>query len=518
MELTRRTLIGAGLSGAAASLAGIPSLGSALTPTFNLKRPVKNIIFCVSDGMPVQILSTVNHLRMTHESKPSYWAWLMEQQGVYNALQDSKSLNTVVTDSAAAGSAWGCGRKVWNGQINEFPDGTKLKTLTQIFKPIGVACGLVTTATVTHATPASFAANVPQRSLEHLIAEQYLEQQIDVVMGGGHRSFNSGSREDGLDLYAKYRESGYSVARTRAEMLAAESSKVLGIFSNSHVPYTIDQMNDAELQATVPTLAEMTSVAIDKLKGASEGFLLQVEGARVDHAGHANDIGGMVFDQIAFEDAVEKCIEFAMQDGETLVIVTSDHGCGGFSLNGAGSGYGMSTEMMNTIMNMTGSFSNILSGLDGESSTAVIAGVLEAKLAIKASDEEVQALKDAFDGESPFRTSSFFRSPSATLGMIVGNHTAATFTSGNHTSEHMIVTAFGPGAENFAGFYQNTHMFDLLLAAKGTAHENPRMSYEEAAAHRSARQIDPELIARYAVPDEDHEGYVSQRAREHASV
>lgn len=504
MELTRRTLIGAGLTGAAASLAGLPSISNAFTPILSKKGPVKNIIFCVSDGMPVQIMSVVNSMRLWSEGRPSYWAWLMQQPGVATAIHDSSCLSTVVTDSAAASSAWGSGRRVWSGQLNEFPDGTKLKTLTQIFKPAGIACGLVTTSTITHATPAGFAVNVPLRGLEHLIAEQYLEQDLDVLMGGGNRSFNPESREDGLDLYAKYAESGYTVAKNRSELMGATSDKVLGVFSNSHVPYTIDHLNSEELTMTVPTLAEMTKVAIDKLKGSSEGFLLQVEGARVDHAGHANDIGGMVFDQIAFEDAVQVAVEYAMEDQETLVVVTSDHGCGGFSLNGAGSGYEASTEQMHSIARMKASFSALLPRISDDPSPGAISDLLEDQLGIEVSSSEAGAISRAAGGESPFGDSNFFRSLSATLGMIVGNHTASTWTSGNHTAEHMLVTSYGPAADQFSGFFLNTDMFDKILAAKGMSHSNPTMTREQAAAHREAFRVDPELVARYGVEDEEH--------------
>src|SRR5699024_2642985 len=91
-------------------------------------------------------------------------------------------------------------------------------------------------------------------------------------------------------------------------------------------PYTIDQKSDKELQNTVPTLAEMTSVAINKMKDNSQGFVLQVEGGKVDWAAHANDAPGLIYDQIAFDEALKVALDFAIEDKNTLIIVTTDHG------------------------------------------------------------------------------------------------------------------------------------------------------------------------------------------------
>src|SRR5690606_5691167 len=105
-------------------------------------------------------------------------------------------------DSAAAGSSWGCGRRIPNGKINMTGDNEPLRPLGVIAKEGGKAVGLVSTCRITHATPASFAANVASRNMEDTIAEQYLERGIDVLLGGGLKQFSAETRGDNKDLVA----------------------------------------------------------------------------------------------------------------------------------------------------------------------------------------------------------------------------------------------------------------------------------------------------------------------------
>jgi alkaline phosphatase len=116
----------------------------------------------------------------------------------------------------------------------------------------------------------------------------------------------------------------------------ARPQKVLGLFYDSHLPYTIDHIHSDALKRTVPTLAEMTRKALEILGDAPNGFLLQVEGGRVDHAAHANDAASIMWDQLAFDDAVEVVYEFVAKRDDTLMIVTSDHGNANPGLNGMG--------------------------------------------------------------------------------------------------------------------------------------------------------------------------------------
>lgn len=488
MKISRRGLLGAGATALGASAFGAREWGI-VEPSRG--KWAKNIIFCVSDGMAASVPTMVDHYRQLTEGKPGYWAWLMCQPGIVNGLQDTRSLSSVVTDSSAASSAWGSGRRIWNGQVNMFPDGTKLVPITHLMSAAGVKCGLVSTARITHATPAGFAVQGVQRDKEDEIAELYLGSGVDVLLGGGHRHFAADKRKDKADLYAKFKAAGFSVARTKAEMASAPAGKLLGAFTDSHITYTVDRLNNAKLDATVPTLAEMSKVAIDRLKGGSNGFLLQIEGGRVDHGNHANDLAGTFFDQIEFEEAVKVAMDFAIHDGETLVIVTADHATAGISLNGAGDEYFDSTAGLKSIQNMKASFEIVQPALGKAASSSVAKDVFKKHLGIELTNEEAMIIEEAGKEKWAFGGSEFFRSMSATLGMVIGNHTKVTYTSSNHTNDHVLVSAYGPGAELCAGLTPNTDFNKIILDTHGLRHDNPTMDLPTAIKHMEKAKAKP---------------------------
>lgn len=506
MKLSRREWLGVaagvagtGLLGGIASARGNQDWDSVPARRRGAKR-AKNIIFCVVDGMPLSCLSMVDQLRSLQDGKPSYWASLLDDPSVTTGLQDTRSLNSMVTDSSAASSTWGSGVHIWNGMVNMLADKTELRTLTQIMSEAGVRCGLVTTSTITHATPAGFAVSCIQRDLEGLIAEKYLTSGVEVLLGGGERFFSKDRRPDQRDLFADFAKEGFAIAKTRDELMAVKGKKVLGTFSTGHLPYSVDRNNDPDLASKTPTLAEMAKKAIEMLKGGKNGFLLQIEAARVDHGGHSNDFAAMIYDQIAFEEAVKVAIDFARQDGETLVIITADHACGGLALNGAGDEYSDATPGLKSVLGMKSSHSPILAMIGPSPTTQRVQDAFEAKLSLKLSVDEANAVVSSMKGQHPFGASEFYRSIDATIGMIVGNHSKCTFTSGNHHSDHVLVSAFGPGSEQCAGLTRNIEFFNLMLSMKGLKHKNPTMDFATAKPlyEKMMKELNPEMLELYA--------------------
>lgn len=481
MAISRRTVLGAGaLSALGLSLPNLGQGQSTATP-----KKAKNIIFCVSDGMSMGTFSMVDQLSRIDKGRESYWGWLVSQEFVVNGLQETRSLNSVVTDSAAAAAAWGSGRRIWNGALNEFPDGTKLRTLTQLVHEAKVRTGLVTTATITHATPSGFCVNAPDRGDQDFIATQYLASDVDVLMGGGSQYFDPEKRKDKRDLFSEFAKKGYRVARTRDELNGIADGSVLGLFTSSHLPYWVDHKNSPDLLRTVPTLAEMSRKAIDLLKGSPQGFLLQIEGAKIDHAAHGTDLAGLIYDQIAFEEAVRAAVEFALADGETLVVITTDHGNASPTLNGAGAGYGDSEAGLARVLQMTSTYDPLFRAMGDKPTASSIREAIKEKLGIEIKAAEAELLA----GPSPFSGSIFRGSRNATLAMILGNYTKVTWTSGNHTSDHVLVTALGPGKESYLGLTKNTDVFGDILAHYDLRHENPSMSFTEAKRIRDAKQV-----------------------------
>ena len=285
MHSRRRFLTGSSLLAATATLTGAPHIArSAESLQSTPGQKPKKIIHIVSDGMSMGTLTCANLLSQITRKKPLSWTQLWKNPAARVALMNTRSLNSMVTDSSAASSAWGSGSRVVNGAVNILPDGALLTPLYKLFSEAGWKTGLVTTAEITHATPAGFAAAVKSRGDSDVIAVQYLERKIDVLLGGGRPFFSPNRRKDKRDLRGDFAKNGYTVVLDKAALEKAPlDTRLLGTFSDGHLPYTLDHRNDAKLKAAVPTIAELTTAALARLE-RSERFILQVEGARIDHA------------------------------------------------------------------------------------------------------------------------------------------------------------------------------------------------------------------------------------------
>ncbi|RVT82718.1 alkaline phosphatase [Rhodobacteraceae bacterium CCMM004] len=266
------------------------------------------------------------------------------------ALVKTYNVNAQTPDSAGTGTAMMAGVKTKAGIIgvNENVvrgdcatlDGNTVTPISRIAVDMGKASGIVSTARITHATPASAYAQTVDRNFEaHVpegcesqtdIAQQLIEAMesglIHVAMGGGMRNFHAGEggrREDGRDLIAYAQdELGAQFASDMASFKAvdpASGAPILGLFESSHMMYEADREDE-------PSLAEMTAAAIAALQaaGGDNGFFLQVEAGRVDHANHGGNLARVVRDQQAFADAVAMADEMT-DDADTLIVVTADH-------------------------------------------------------------------------------------------------------------------------------------------------------------------------------------------------
>lgn len=442
-------------------------------------RP-KNIIFCVSDGMSPSVLMLAEYFSQIARGKGTRWAALMNDMTASRGVQDVAALNSPVTDSSSSSSAWGSGSRINNAMVNMLPDGTKLTPILHLAKDAGRRTGLVTTATVTHATPAGFAAAQQKRDDEYLIGLQY-EGKVDVVLGGGHRHFDAATRKDKLDAVGKFAQAGYQVARTRVDFAGLnKKQKALGLFSSGHVPYTLDKKD-------VPTLAEMTTFALDSLSGAGgKGFILQVEGARIDHAAHNNDIAAQLWDQLAFDDALGVCLDFAARRGDTLVITTSDHGNASPGFNGMGAEYTESAKCFARIAKAKTSFEEMPKLLGAKPSAARVREVVEAERGIAITAAEAELVAKAAAGEKGVSINRTQDVLFGVLGQVLSNYYGVGFTGMNHTGEYTLITATGPGSLPFEGLVRNTDVFPRLTSYMGIRHRNPSMTPEQAAKYNVA--------------------------------
>lgn len=435
----------------------------------------RNLIFMVADGMSAGTLSVLEIYSRRALGRSSEWFSLMARPGARRALTATHSLDSIVTDSAAAASAWGIGRKVNNHAVNITPDGQAPAPLLVLARDSGRRTGLVTTTRVTHATPAGFIANVPDRDLEADIADQVLDRRADVVLGGGASFFPAARLARRPDL---------RVVRTRADLLARDAQPtgadspraarspaaaptparpLLGLFTAGHMSMEIDRASAGDA-STEPSLADMTAAAIALLADAPTGFVLQVEGGRVDHAAHSNDAGALLHDMLAFDRAVAVAAAFAAPRDDTLLIVTTDHGNAnpGLTFYGARGDRGL-----DTLAKAAHSFEWIGTQLDRAGSRAAradaIPDVVAAAAGVTLSDLEARTLQRAVRKEpvDPFAAANELTS---VIGSVLANHTGLAFMSPNHTADFVEITAIGPGADAIPPVHDNTDLHHLALA------------------------------------------------------
>jgi alkaline phosphatase len=229
----------------------------------------------------------------------------------------------------AGATAWSTGSRTSNGSVGVDADGDPLPTFGRAAEAAGRATGLVTTASVTDASPAAFFASVPDRTLESRIARQYVDGGgPDVILGGGRDVWNSD------DLLGRARAAGYRYADDAEALAAAGDGKVLGLFAG-------EEMWKSS-RGAAPSLATLTTAALERLSADPDGFFLFVEEERVDEASHANDDDAVLAAMRSLDEAVGVARRFADDNPDTLIIVTGDHETGGLSVDG-GSGLRWST-------------------------------------------------------------------------------------------------------------------------------------------------------------------------------
>ncbi|MDY3316590.1 alkaline phosphatase [Riemerella anatipestifer] len=452
----------------------IAALGGMLISPFGLKantikeefrgKKAKNIIFMVSDGMSVGTLHMADIYSRRKLGRASHWLGLYENNLVQRAVMDMASASSIVTDSAAASSSWGGGVRVNNGSLNISPDGKENMPILQKFKKAGKKVGCVTTVPINHATPAGFCVTSKKRSAMEDIAVDYLDLGFDVMMGGGAKYFEADKRKDAVDLDAKFRSKGYTVVKNKAEMLSAPKNKpILGTFDEEALPYTVDHNSCDKMKANIPTLAEMTEKAISQMKDHPKGFVMQVEGGKVDWAAHGNDVAALLYDQLAFDEAVKVAMDFAKKDGNTLVVLTSDHGNANPGLI-----YGKTcNDNFDHIQNFKNSNEWILQGIQPDSSVSFVKErIAKACGDMVLSDDQAKQLLSYYskakqeDGlynprHLPFKLLSEMQKDYTSVGWI----------SMDHSSDYTELAMFGPGSERLKPLMRNTDIHTFLLDA-----------------------------------------------------
>ncbi|MES2659354.1 MAG: alkaline phosphatase [Verrucomicrobiota bacterium] len=464
-EIGRRDWLKTASLTAAAVLAGTRSFAE---PSGKPAGKVRGVIFMVSDGMSPGVLTLAEAYSNLTRKRGTQWWSLMNNRNATRGLMDTASANSMVTDSAAASSAWGGGQRVNNGSINVDPNGKDIAPIAATLRKKGVRIGLVSTATITHATPAGFASCVSNRGNEDDIAPQYLDR-VDVILGGGSGHFNRKDRADQRDLAGEFEKAGYAIVNNRDSLLAARGEKLLGTFTRGHLPFSIDRDRNPEMAAAIPTLTEMSQAALTRFLASDKPFLLQIEGARIDHAAHLNDIGALLGDQLAFDDALAAVLALIANRDDIQLIVTSDHGNSNPGLNGTGNGYSESNQRFARIANMKASHERLFVewGKVKDGNADQLTKLIKQHLDFTLKPAESASLIEIFQNHPVIEWNEQLSKPEGLLGQFAGNRTGIGWTGTSHTSDPTLVSALGPQSDRFAGMVRNSDIFGHLMEMQG---------------------------------------------------
>jgi alkaline phosphatase len=425
----------------------------------------KNIIFMVSDGMSTGTLNMADLLLRRKEGRPSNWISLYERNLVKRGFMDTASANSLVTDSAAASSSWGGGKRVNNGSLNTNADGSENTPIWKKFKTAGKSAGCVTTVPITHATPAGFCVSSKGRSDQAGIALKYLSAGYDVLLGGGLEFFSPALRDDKVDVFKQYTDTRYLVLKDRKALLSASNTneKLLGVFYQDGLPYALDRANDPKLLSSTPTLAEMTSAAIQKLSSNPNGFVLQVEAGKVDWAAHANDIGALLYDQIAFDEAIKVVLGFAEKSKDTLVVITTDHGNANPGLfSGA-----KVNENFDRIQQFKHTNEWILSGVDKSTTVSTLIEKIAEAQGYAVTKEEASAVLKHYNTLDEKGLYNPRKLPYRELAQLQTAYTSVGWGSMDHSADYVELAMMGPGSELLTPFVCNFELHNLMLKAAG---------------------------------------------------
>lgn len=322
----------------------------------------RNVILFVGDGMSLTTVTAARILAGQRAGRPGEEHRLAWEHFDATALVRTYNTDAQTPDSAGTMTAMASGYKTRAGVLGVGPEvgrgdcaaalrAPRRASLWELAAAEGLATGVVTTTRVTHATPAATFAHLPERNWENDtdlapaareagcvdIARQLVEGPYvpDVLLGGGRAMFTGveqadpeyadkvGQRLDGRDLVKTWqaRKAGGAYVWNAAQLAAASAdAPLLGLFEPSHMLYEQDRASD---KAGEPSLAEMTRAAITRLSRDADGYVLLVEGGRIDHAHHLGNAHRALTDAIALSDAVAAAVEMAGPD--TLIVVTADH-------------------------------------------------------------------------------------------------------------------------------------------------------------------------------------------------
>lgn len=455
-------------------------------------KPAKNVILFIGDGMGVSTI-TASRIYAGQSAGMDGESFRLAMETLpWSALSKTYSHDYQVSDSAATATAMSSGLKTKSGFLGVSSaanygncasvPGTEADTLFEIAQRSGLATGLISTARITHATPGSAYAKVPHRNWEadsdmrgassdtcKDIARQLIEgaaSDFDVILGGGRSKFlpkempdpeytdQTGDRADGRNLMEEWAAKGGKRVTMfdRAGFDAVDFTsdvKVLGLFEPSHMQYELDREQD---KAGEPSLEEMTRAAIARLSQNPDGFVMMVEGGRIDHAHHAGNAIRALEDTLAFDAAVAAALEMTSRE-DTLIIVTADHSHT-LTINGY-------PQRGNPILGI------VTAGASAEGGSLGADGMPYTTLSYANGPGACQETGKDAEGKPVYDCKRYDLTNVDTMGADFRQQSLVPLYSETHGGEDVAAFASGPGANLVSGVIEQNELFHIMGRAIG---------------------------------------------------
>ncbi|MDP2903140.1 MAG: alkaline phosphatase [Methylovulum sp.] len=495
---------------------------------------VKNVIILLGDGMGAS-QRTAARIMLNGYAQGKVNTKLAMDTFPNTAMIMTASLNSIVTDSAPGMQNYVTGNKAANNQEGVWPDDTtakfdnpRVEYLSEyLARKQGKKLGIVTTADVFDATPASMAIHTQDRGAGTGIVDQFLDDAgntgLTVLMGGGRKWFlptgtvgsvrsdssdyvmpgdiiagwgaASGALDSTRDLISNFQAAGWTYASDKTTMDSAGTpSKLLGLFSYSNMNVALDKIDGRRGASTVvndygftdqPMLDEMTTKALNVLDANSpNGFVLMVEAASIDKQAHNMDSERMILDTIEFDHAIQVAKDYATAHPDTLVLVTADHECAGAVIIGASTVTDADLQtklptadsMRNTVVGVydAAGFPKYTIDADGYPATTNV----DKRLLIgyganadryedwRTNTQPIQDSQQPLGGSAPLNT--YPANPlarDAATGYLVTGQVAGS--SAVHTGGDIPLSAFGRASNTLHGTIDNTDVFFSVMKAVG---------------------------------------------------
>ena len=451
-------------------------------------KPVKNVILMIPDGTSIGVYSAARWYKIYNNMGDA-----LHVDPYITGTVSTFSSNAPIGDSAPTTSCYMTGVPSRSGNVSIYPVHDPDNDLypvdsTMAYQPLATileaskieknkATGLVVTCEFPHATPADCAAHHYNRGNYNALAPQMAYQNLDVMFGGGNRILTD-------DIKQHFQNKGTTLIQNdRNAMLNYNSENpVWALFNDRALPYDLDR--DPEI---TPSLSEMTEKAIEILSKNENGFFLMVEGSQVDWAAHGNDPVGIITEYLAFDEAVGKAIEFAKQDGETAVVILSDHGNSGLTIGKAEcKGYDKLT-----IEELFGEVSKYKLTAAGIEKKLIDVGPENMKAEFKKhtdidlTDDQLKSLLSSRN----YKEGNYMEianSPNLTHNIvnIMNSKMCFGFTTGGHTGEEVLLAAYHPAGDVPMGHLKNTEINDYLFKVSGLETPLPELTRRIFAKHR----------------------------------